>query len=97
MFADNKSRRSKFEIYLDILDATRNTHKPTRIMYQCNLSWKSLKEAMSYLAAKGLIEETVFPAPQDKRTRYTYHTTQRGLDLLESHYATRRIYEALEI
>ena len=41
------SKRSRIEIYLDILQAIRKgDHKPTRIMYRMNLLWKPLMQVL---------------------------------------------------
>lgn len=92
MFSDGKNRRSKFEIYLDVLDCIRNTHKPTRIMYQCNLSWSLLKNVIRDLNDKKLISEEVFSKPSDKRTRYIYHITDKGIAFLEQYHKAQQIY-----
>jgi predicted transcriptional regulator len=45
------NRRSKLEIYVDILQEIMNgTVIPTRIMYAANLSWKPLQETLKSLA-----------------------------------------------
>lgn len=53
-------RRSRLEIYLDILEAVeRGINKPTRIMFAVNLSWKPFREMISNLEKWGLIERRV--------------------------------------
>ncbi len=50
------SKRSKLEIYLDVLKTIRKgTCKPTRIMYRTNLSWKPLMDVLVSLETQGLI------------------------------------------
>ena len=45
-----KRRRSKLEVYLDVLWTIKNgTRKPTRIMYESNLSWKPLQRTLDSL------------------------------------------------
>ncbi|MBS7615253.1 hypothetical protein KEJ18_05955 [Candidatus Bathyarchaeota archaeon] len=52
------SRRSQFEIYIDILKAvSEGRHKPTHIMYRANLTWKRLKKYTEFLVAHGLLVE----------------------------------------
>ena len=50
------SKRSKLEIYLDVLKTIRKgTYKPTRIMYRTTLSWKPLMDVLVSLETQGLI------------------------------------------
>ena len=74
-------RRSKFEIYMDILAAIRGgTVTPTRIMYRANLSWEPLKQIFETLTAQGLIVERSMA--DDKRTRKVYALTDKGENML---------------
>jgi predicted transcriptional regulator len=76
------SRRSKFEIYIDILTEIRNgTVIPTRIMYGANLSWKPLKQILKNFITQGLIVERV-SEDGDKRKRKTYALTEKGDNVL---------------
>jgi predicted transcriptional regulator len=76
-------RRSKFEIYMDILTQVKNgVNLPTRIMYGTNLSWLSLNQVMKQLVTQGLIEEYREETP-DRRTKTTYRITERGDKFLE--------------
>ena len=71
------SKRSKLEIYLDILKAIREgTHKPTRIMYRTNLSWKPLKKIIDSMLDQGLICKT------EKGKHTTYEISEKGRDVL---------------
>ncbi len=74
-----KNRRSKLEIYLDVLNVIKEGNtKPTRIMYGANLSWKLLQGILGSLVSQGLIEETDLSASRDKRTNRIYHVTKKG-------------------
>ena len=76
------SRRSKFEIYIDILAEIKGgTVIPTRIMYGVNLSWKPLKQILETLTAQMLIEEQSM-GDIDKRTRKVYALTEKGENVL---------------
>jgi len=76
------SRRSKFEIYIDILAEIKGgTVIPTRIMYGVNLSWKPLKQILKTLTAQMLIEEQSM-GDIDKRTRKVYALTEKGENVL---------------
>lgn len=79
MLVGLKSRRSKLEINLDVLDAIKNgTEKPTRIMYESNLSWKILNNTLSNLISQNLIEKFDMSDSRDKRTNKVYKITQKG-------------------
>ena len=78
------NRRSKLEIYVDIMEEIRNgTILPTRIMYAANLSWKPLQQILKSLVTQELIEECT-AEEGDKRTKKAYHLTEKGLNVL--HY-----------
>ncbi|MBD3207704.1 transcriptional regulator [Candidatus Bathyarchaeota archaeon] len=74
-----KSRRSKLEIYLDVLSVIKEgTKKPTRIMYGANLSWKLLQDILSSLVDQNLIVEIDTSDSRDKRTNTVYDITNKG-------------------
>ncbi len=52
-------RRSKLEIYIDILNvlALKGQLKLTHIMYKSNVNCKVLKEQLEFLIKNGLVEE----------------------------------------
>jgi predicted transcriptional regulator len=73
-------RRSKLEIYLDVLWIIKDgTDKPTRIMYGANLSWKPLQKILDSMVAQSLITEIASEEDSgDKRTTKVYKITQKG-------------------
>jgi len=72
------SKRSKLEIYLDVLKAVRKgTYKPTRIMYRTNLSWKPLMEVLDSLAMQELI------AVKTEGNHKSYEITEKGKNVLQ--------------
>jgi len=74
-----KNRRSKLEIYLDVLKVIKEgTTKPTRIMYGANLSWKLLQGILVSMVNQDLIEEIDVSDSRDKRTNTIYQVTQKG-------------------
>ena len=74
-----KNRRSKLEIYLDVLNVIKEgTTKPTRIMYGANLSWKLLQGVLKSMVAQDLIEEIDMSTSRDKRTNTVYQVTNKG-------------------
>jgi len=72
-----KWKRSKLEIYLDVLKAVKiGINKPTNIMYKCNLAWKPFKKILDSLVENGLL------TPVEDGTRRTYELTEKGRDVL---------------
>ena len=77
------SRRSKLEIYLDVLWVIKNgTKKPTRIMYEANLSWKPLQQILKSMITKGFISEVDAMSLKDNRTRSFYEMTHKGENII---------------
>ncbi len=80
-------RRSKLEIYIEVLSIIKNgTSKPTRVMYEANLSWDHLQSVLNPLVIQGLIEaiDTTLERRRrrDKRTTMRYELTQKGENVL---------------
>ncbi|MEM4726723.1 MAG: winged helix-turn-helix domain-containing protein [Candidatus Bathyarchaeia archaeon] len=72
-------RRSKLEIYLDVLMLIRSgVNKPTRIMYGANLSWKPLQQILGSLVEQELIREVDARDKRDRRTTTYYVITRKG-------------------
>jgi len=72
------SKRSRIEIYLDVLKAIKKgTHKPTRIMYRTNLSWKPLMKVLESMIAQELIIK------DEKGNRTIYRITEKGKNVLK--------------
>ena len=71
------SKRSRIEIYLDILKAiNKGVHKPTRIMYQTNLSWKPLMQVLNAMMEQNLI------VLEKQGSHVVYRITEKGLNVL---------------
>jgi len=65
-------RRSRFEIYVDVLTEINNgVNLPTKIMYGANMSWNTLMETLEMLKAQGFIEEHTIDGKKRSRRRYT--------------------------
>jgi len=75
-------RRSKLEIYLEVLQIIKNgTSKPTRIMYNANISWQPLMRVLGSMKGQGLVNEidvTGQERKRDKRTSKLYEITMKG-------------------
>ena len=73
-------RRSRLEIYFDVLETIEEgTHKPTRIMYETNLSWKSLCDVFENLLKSDFIREEKMG--NSKR----YYIFEKGRNALSYH------------
>jgi predicted transcriptional regulator len=68
-------RRSKLEMYIDILRvlAQRGPLKLTHVMYKANVNCSVLKEYLDFLIKQGLVEERTVG-----KKRVVYAVTQRG-------------------
>ena len=68
------NRRSRFEIYMDIMMALADGHKnPTRLMYTTNLSWAPLQECLKTLITQELVIES-----DHSSNRKVYSLTHKG-------------------
>ncbi|MGD2142025.1 MAG: winged helix-turn-helix domain-containing protein [Candidatus Bathyarchaeota archaeon] len=89
-------RRSRLEMYLDVLWAIkRGTRKPTRIMYEANLSWKPLQRILDSMIARDLVLEIDATPERDKRTSSVYEITQKGENII-TYFNRGREYLNLE-
>ena len=91
-------RRSKLEIYLNVLAAVkRGTSKPTRIMYEANLSWKPLQKILRSMLIQDLIVLMDTTKNKDKRTNTMYGLTQKGENVMNYFNRAREFLEIDEI
>ena len=92
------ARRSKLEIYLEVLRSIKNgTAKPTRIMYEANLSWKPLQRILGSMVSQGLVEEIDASESRDRRTNTLYEITQRGENVVNYFNQAKGLIELEEI
>jgi len=91
-------RRSKLEIYLDVLWTIKNgTTKPTRIMYGANLSWKPLQRVLQSMKEQELIVEIDEKDGRDKRTNTRYEITQKGENVIQYFNRAQGLIELEEV
>ena len=91
-------RRSKLEIYLDVLWVIKNgTRKPTRIMYGANLSWKPLQRILDSMMSQDLIREVDASHSRDKRTNIFYEITQKGENVVKYFNRAKDLLELEEV
>ena len=73
-------RRSRLDIYFDVLKTIDNgTDKPTRIMYETNLSWTSLISVFTALI------NSEFIRAEKMKTSKRYYITEKGKNALSYH------------
>jgi len=93
-----KHRRSKLEIYLDVIQIIKNgTRKPTRIMYGANLSWKPLQHILRSMVSQELIREIDARDGRDKRTNKYYEITQKGENVVKYFKRAKGLLELEEV
>jgi predicted transcriptional regulator len=89
-----KRRRSRLEVYLDVMWTIKNgTKKPTRIMYGANLSWKPLQRVLDALINQGLVTEIEPFDLKDRRTNVCYGLTQKGENVLNYFNKAKELLE----
>jgi predicted transcriptional regulator len=87
------SRRSRFEIYVDVLAEIKNgSNKPTQIMYAANLSWRPLQEILGSLVTQGLISE-IGEDIKDKRTKVQFDLTVKGENVVRYYSKAKSLIE----
>jgi len=69
------------------------TEKPTRIMYEANLSWTSLKDVLSLLLSQELVEEIDISESRDKRTVRIYKITEKGDHLIRYFHRAEQLLQ----
>ncbi len=75
-------RRTRLDICLDLLRVLKKgVRKPTRIMYDVNISWSPLQKILSSMVSAEFISE--IECKGDKRTTRHYEITQSGLNVLD--------------
>jgi len=78
-------RRSKLEMYVDILKVLAHNHEPlklTHIMYKANVNCSVLKQYLDFLIQQNLVEEQTLHKKRNK-TKIVYAITERGRTVLK--------------
>jgi predicted transcriptional regulator len=86
-------RRSKLEMYIDILKvlANRGPLKLTHVMYKANVNCSVLKEYLDFLIKQGLVQEQMIG-----RRRVMYAVTQRGITVLKYFRELKQVLPIVE-
>jgi predicted transcriptional regulator len=82
-------RRSKLEMYVDILEvlAIKGQLKLTHIMYKSNVNCKVLKSQLEFLMNNGLVEERIL-----RREKVVYAITQKGMTTLKAFTQIKQVF-----
>ena len=96
------TRRSQFEIYVDVLKAVaEGRRKPTHMMYRANLTWKRLKKNTDFLVANGLLveehdgEAKIFTLTSSGKDIVLYHMKIEREILQTRKIATSKIHSSI--
>ncbi len=86
-------RRSKLEMYIDILKvlAHRGPLKLTHIMYKANVNCSVLKQYLDFLMKQNLVEERSVG-----KRRVVYAVTQRGIKVLRHFRELKQVLPVIE-
>ena len=84
-----RGRRTKYDIYADILKAAVKGALRTHISGKAYVNYALLPPYLRFLTERGLLSKTKIPS----KNRYKYRTTPRGIEYLD-HYQS--LVKALE-
>ncbi len=85
-------RRSKLEMYIDILDVLSiKPLKVTHITYKANINCAVLKETLDFLMTNGLVEERVM-----NKGKGAYALTKKGLSVLKAFREIKQVFPFYE-
>jgi len=86
-------RRSKLEMYVDILEvlALRGPLKLTHVMYKSNVNCSILKEYLGFLIQHGLVEEKLLG-----KCRVVYIISNKGLTVLKQFKELKQVLPLTE-
>jgi predicted transcriptional regulator len=90
-------RRSKMEIYIDILKvlAQKGPLKLTHIMYKANVNCSVLKQNLDFLINQNLIEKQIRHKKRNK-TKIRYAITERGKTVIKYFNEVNRALQITE-
>ncbi|PVX26634.1 MAG: hypothetical protein CW716_05615 [Candidatus Bathyarchaeum sp.] len=90
-------RRSKMEMYIDILKvmAQHGPLKLTHIMYKANVNCSVLKENLDFLLQQNLIEEQITVKKRNK-TKTRYAITEKGRTVIKYFNEVNRALQITE-
>ena len=82
-------RRSKLEMYIDILEVLsfKGPLKLTHIMYRSNVNCNVLKEQLEFLIKNNMVEERVL-----RKEKIVYAIAQRGITVLRTFREVKSVF-----
>jgi predicted transcriptional regulator len=82
-------RRSKLEMYIDILEAlsTRGPLKLTHIMYKSNVNCNVLKEQLYFLIKNNMVQERIL-----RKEKIVYAIAPRGTTVLRTFREVKAVF-----
>jgi len=80
-------RRGKVEIIAEILMNVRKPAKKTQIMYECNLSFRQLRDYLRFVSGRGLVRANAGDGT------VTYKITDAGRSFLNSYNNMARLLQ----
>lgn len=86
--------RSSMEIRIEILEKATEKIKPTTLMRNANVSMQPFLLHVDELKNNDLIHEIKVSEEEfkrDRRTRITYHTTAKGIDIIQKFKEVREV------
>jgi len=87
------SRRSRFEICVDILTQINNgVILPTPLMYSVHLPYKPLQQMLESLTSQGLVNEHSLE-DSSKRSKRFYSITDKGERVLKNFYKAKKLMD----
>ena len=72
-------RRDRLHIMAEIIEATKESHLKTRIMYSANLSFSQVNEYLSFLTERGFLRVHV------ENGKKVYEATAKGNQYIENY------------
>lgn len=76
-------KREKFDILVDMLEATAEASMPTHIIHKSNLSWEYMKY-LNLLVEQNLVKVETITKTKWKKPRKRYYLTEKGENILKT-------------
>ncbi len=79
-----RDRRTRFDVYADLLTAVKHKSRKTHIVYKANLNFKRCNEYLEQLRKNGLVEVRAHSPLQ-------WDLTEKGSKFLEKYHQMRNL------
>ncbi|KXA96882.1 hypothetical protein AKJ38_02385 [candidate division MSBL1 archaeon SCGC-AAA259I14] len=77
-----RERRTRMDVYADVLESVRDASRKTHIVYEANLNFKRCKKYLNKLKENGLVEV-------QSQSPLAWVITEKGKDFLEEYNKIR--------